>query len=114
MANKRVRSHNTLSYNGNIHPLRARRLKRIAACTTPNAASPVTSLTAGARHNVPLRNHAVTALTTWYEEHKQHPYPTQEERDELARIGGVTSAQVRCWFANRRARDSNTRRQGNS
>ena len=53
----------------------------------------------------PLSDVATKVLTDWYEHHKHHPYPSSDDTQELASQGGVTTGQVRKWFANRRLRE---------
>eukprot|EP00956_Cyclotella_meneghiniana_P018905 scaffold31902_cov43-Cyclotella_meneghiniana.AAC.2 len=37
-------------------------------------------------------------LKIWFAEHESHPYPTKDQRAELALITGLTEDQVRNWF----------------
>ena len=41
-----------------------------------------------------LPAHAVETLNKWYFEHLSYPYPTEEEKAELAREGGLLISQV--------------------
>ncbi|CAG2226914.1 unnamed protein product [Mytilus edulis] len=50
-------------------------------------------------------------LSDWYDFHIYNPYPTETEKEQLASIAGITVAQVKSWFANRRSRASNRKRQ---
>ena len=47
---------------------------------------------------------AVYHMTQWLTSHMTHPYPTQEEKKQLADLGSITVAQVSSWFANKRSR----------
>lgn len=38
----------------------------------------------------------------WLEEHLDYPYPTEEERDELWNITGLSRKQLRIWLINAR------------
>ena len=51
---------------------------------------------------------AVTAMERWYELHRDHPYPSDEVINLIARTGNITTAQVRKWMANKRVRSHNT------
>lgn len=51
-----------------------------------------------------LPKHARELLMEWLMAHKDHPYPTAEEKEELARQCGITQEQVSNWFINARAR----------
>ena len=53
---------------------------------------------------------AVETLNKWYFDHLAYPYPTEEEKAELARDGGLLVSQVTCWFANKRNRSHNTKK----
>lgn len=52
---------------------------------------------------------AVRLMSDWYDRHQENPYPTDEEKQELAEKGGVSVSQVKAWFANKRNRTLNTR-----
>lgn len=43
-------------------------------------------------------------LRVWFEEHVHHPYPTEGEKEWLAKEGGITVEQVNNWFINTRGR----------
>ena len=106
MANKRVRSLNTLSFNGSVHPKRLQRLRleqlsNTVAMDTTSIRKPRSSSSSRS-----LDPHAVATLTAWYQQHHQHPYPSEEQKEGLAQRAGITKLQVKYWFANRRSRDS--------
>src|SRR5690606_15347677 len=44
-------------------------------------------------------------LKNWYEAHASHPYPTEEEKKELASATSLSVGQISTWFANTRRRD---------
>ncbi|EED17179.1 homeobox and C2H2 transcription factor, putative [Talaromyces stipitatus ATCC 10500] len=44
------------------------------------------------------------ALRQWFFAHSDHPYPTEEEKNELARESGLTRTQTQNWFINARRR----------
>lgn len=41
-------------------------------------------------------------LVRWVAENKQNPYPTEEEKENLAHICQLTKKQVSNWFTNAR------------
>ena len=111
MANKRVRSCNTLAFNGSIHPKKLQKLMQLRN-TSPE------STTVRSKHVSEdkskskrfLSSGAIDVLSSWYDEHLSYPYPTDDEKKTLADVAGLTISQVTCWFANKRNRNNNTRR----
>ena len=100
MANKRVRCFNTLSISGNQHPIKLKyKGKRKHQNETVRA------------NYQQLSNESRNILTQWYEEHSYNPYPTEEEKEELAEKCQISIGQTRSWFANKRSRANNTRKQ---
>lgn len=64
-------------------------------------------------HNSPKRflsPYAKTILNEWFRKHLYRPYPTYEEKKELARLCGISSSKVDTWFANKRNRTHNTKK----
>jgi len=59
------------------------------------------------KHQLP--DAALDILNEWYEDHLHNPYPQLEEKEMLARRGGITVKQVTAWFSNRRNRTQNTK-----
>ncbi|KAE9966919.1 hypothetical protein BLS_006682 [Venturia inaequalis] len=47
---------------------------------------------------------AVKILKDWMDLHRDNPYPTEEEKDELKMLTGLKSAQISNWLANTRRR----------
>lgn len=47
---------------------------------------------------------AIKILKDWMEQHKNNPYPTEEEKDELKMLTGLKSGQISNWLANTRRR----------
>jgi hypothetical protein len=41
-------------------------------------------------------------LKTWYHEHRENPYPSSEEKDELVKQSGLKRSQISLWLANTR------------
>lgn len=98
MANKRVRCFNTLSITGNKHPIKNKLGgKRKAADNNSTYKQ--------------LGERSRKILGDWYDLHMNHPYPNETEKEELAMAAGITVTQVKSWFANRRSREANRRRQ---
>ncbi|RNA33556.1 pre B cell leukemia transcription factor 1 [Brachionus plicatilis] len=56
-----------------------------------------------------LPDEAVDIMNDWFQDHIHNPYPTMEEKEKLARLGGITVKQVNAWFSNRRNRSQNTK-----
>lgn len=113
MANKRVRCFNTLSITGNQHPIKYKyqgqgRKRKVPFTEKENC----DSTTAEKRPNYTMLNEqAKLILNQWYEEHVHNPYPTDEEKQELASKCNISISQVKSWFANKRNRTNNTKRQ---
>ncbi|PLB46484.1 hypothetical protein P170DRAFT_498350 [Aspergillus steynii IBT 23096] len=51
-----------------------------------------------------LDTHAVRILNSWLYQHQEYPYPTDEEKDELAEQTGLSKTQIANWFTNARRR----------
>ena len=58
---------------------------------------------------VPLNSKAIEIMMRWYETHRERPYPTQKEKEEMAKEGEISVTQVKSWFNNKRNRSDNTR-----
>ena len=43
-----------------------------------------------------------TVLVQWIEDHPYNPYPTKQEKQQLAAMSGMTLRQLNDWFANAR------------
>ena len=56
-----------------------------------------------------LSHRAVSVMNEWYARHVDNPYPTEEEKQDMADAGNITIAQVKAWFANKRNRSLNTK-----
>ncbi|CAC5361343.1 unnamed protein product [Mytilus coruscus] len=98
MANKRVRCFNTLSITGNKHPIKT---KLGGKRKNPESSN----------NYKQLNDQSRKILSDWYDFHIYNPYPTETEKEQIASIAGITVAQVKSWFANRRSRASNRKRQ---
>ena len=105
MANKRVRSYNTLAFNGSLHPKKLQKMMQVETV----ASSSSQNGSAGKPRSF-LDAAAVEYMNAWYNEHVESPYPTNEEKQEIARATSLTVSQVTCWFANKRNRCNNTRK----
>jgi hypothetical protein len=56
--------------------------------------------------NIPkLPANAKTCLKSWYIDHQHNPYPSDEEKVQLATLRGISKEQVSNWFRNQRTRD---------
>ncbi|KAF2275435.1 uncharacterized protein EI97DRAFT_434276 [Westerdykella ornata] len=53
-------------------------------------------------HKLPLS--ALTGLQAWLDAHQDDPYPSANEKKQLAQQCGITEKQVTTWFTNARAR----------
>jgi hypothetical protein len=51
-----------------------------------------------------LSREAVRILKTWLNEHSDHPYPTEDEKEELKLRTGLRRTQITNWLANARRR----------
>jgi hypothetical protein len=60
------------------------------------------------RHNQ-LPDKAIEIMNEYFNNHLNNPYPTQSEKENLARLGGISVKQVTAWFSNRRNRSQNTK-----
>lgn len=102
MANKRVRNYNTLSITGNQHPIKFKFKGQRYAENGQDAKS---------SNYKQLHPEARRVLGEWYDVHMNNPYPSDEEKSQLAERAGITEQQVKSWFANKRSRANNTKKQ---
>lgn len=76
----------------------------------PTAAdSTTTGSGSGRSRSRQLNTKGVALMSAWYEKHINNPYPSEDDKDMLAREGGLSLGQVKAWFANKRNRTSNTK-----
>ncbi|KAF2085500.1 hypothetical protein K490DRAFT_9415, partial [Saccharata proteae CBS 121410] len=54
------------------------------------------------RGNLPKE--ATTVLKQWFEDHKDSPYPSEDEKTALCERTGLSLNQVSNWFINARRR----------
>ena len=47
---------------------------------------------------------AVHLLRSWFDNHTEHPYPSEAEKDDLSQRTGLSLSQISTWFVNARAR----------
>ncbi len=57
------------------------------------------------RHGRLLPENSTCVLRVWYNAHSDHPYPSQEEKEELAQSSSLSIQQINNWFMNTRARE---------
>jgi Homeobox KN domain len=55
---------------------------------------------------------AVTILKKWVDIHRDHPYPTEDEKDDLRQRTGLSVTQISNWLANSRRRSKIKRCRG--
>ncbi|KAH1663880.1 hypothetical protein KXX15_009221 [Aspergillus fumigatus] len=58
----------------------------------------------GRKSSSRLSRDAVRILKTWLLEHLDHPYPSEQEKDELKKRTGLKRSQISNWLANARRR----------
>ena len=108
MANKRMRSSNTTSRKPGENFVRRQRRVREVSCSRAVVSFSSCSDTADKSHVDHYPRHftpRVTAiLNSWFETNKSSPYPSEEEKEKLARDTRLTVKQIRYWFANKRTR----------
>jgi len=51
----------------------------------------------------------IRILRSWFENHTEHPYPTEEERSQLEKETGLKQGQIMTWLANTRRRSKLTK-----
>ena len=62
-------------------------------------------LRAHSRHRrFSLTNDSKRLLKHWFNEHIEHPYPTQREKEALAKTASLSLKQINDWFTNYRKR----------
>jgi transcriptional regulator with XRE-family HTH domain len=99
------------------------RLKKMPV--SPSCTSPISGLSTSnpaSQHTPPaprkisrtgrrdrLGSVATKVMASWYEKNREHPYPSYETAEVIAKAGGATVEQVKKWFANKRRRESNTK-----
>ena len=59
----------------------------------------------------PLNKLAIRIMTNWYQRNIDHPYPSNDSAEIMAKAGNITAEQVKKWFANKRMRNANTKPQ---
>ena len=52
---------------------------------------------------------ALRIMTNWYDRNCEHPYPSYDTADVIAKAGNISVDQVKKWFSNRRLRLGNTK-----
>ena len=77
--------------------------------STVEKAPPVRPTTTNVAKSVSTNNLAIRIMTNWYDRNSEHPYPSYETAEVMAKAGGITVEQVKKWFANRRLRLGHTK-----
>ena len=108
LANKRLRTNNTMKTSGVMHPKRRQKMLLIEEAKV-NPAAAARRAAAQKNRRYFLKESAVNVLKRWYNDHKEHPYPTEAEKESLALEGDIKVCQVTCWFANKRNRCRKTK-----
>ena len=107
MANKRMRSSNTTSRKpGQVFVHRQQRVREVS-CSRAVVSSSCSDTADQSRVDHYPRHFTprVTAiLNSWFEKNRSSPYPSEEEKEQLARDSRLTVKQIRYWFANKRTR----------
>ena len=109
--NKRTRAKNTKTANGAMDP-RTKRKKMLDKEAKENPAAAARRAAERKSGRYFLNKETVNALQQWYNDHKEHPYPTPEEKKRLALDNNIKVSQVTCWFANSRMRKRKTNTKG--
>lgn len=80
-----------------------RYLRRKTMVTTRNRSTTIGILMSRkSRRQLPLEAHGI--LQDWLQEHLTNPYPTKEEKSQLASRTGLKIKQISTWFTNNRQR----------
>ncbi|KAF2114431.1 hypothetical protein BDV96DRAFT_96832 [Lophiotrema nucula] len=74
----------------------------LSPCSPTPSEGKVRRSRAGRNSKLPLS--ALNRLQTWLDEHADNPYPSGNEKRQLAQECGITEKQVTTWFTNARAR----------
>ncbi|KAL3887658.1 hypothetical protein ACJMK2_000053 [Sinanodonta woodiana] len=109
MANKRTRCFNTLSITGNKHPSKFKYEGRGKKRTHSEVGNDDSS--SSEPNSNGLTEESRRILNNWFDGHLENPYPLEEEKKQLAEQCGITLAQVKSWFANKRSRTNTARKQ---
>lgn len=59
--------------------------------------------------NTILNPVALQIMSNWYDRNSEHPYPSYDTAEVMAKAGGISVEQVKKWFANRRLRKGDTK-----
>lgn len=87
---------------------RSKKLTPLARFRVRKRFPPPNSICAdGLRKTNTLPKDATCYLKTWLLNHLNDPYPDANEKQQLAKMSGLTQAQVKTWFANARRRGKN-------
>lgn len=73
--------------------------------TQPNTSSEVASGSPSQKSHARFSKKVRSVLRTWFINHRDHPYPTVDERVKLEEETGLQRHQVSLWLANARRRN---------
>ena len=107
MANKRMRSSSTTSRKpGEAVVRRQRRVREVSCCRTVVSSSCSDTADQNRVDHYPryFTPRVIAILNSWFEKNRSIPYPSEEEKEQLARDTRLTVKQIRYWFANKRTR----------
>lgn len=74
----------------------------------PSSCSTSPSLEHITRTRPPFSQGAVKILRRWFATHRSHPYPNQQEKENLCDLTGLSISQISNWFANVRRRSKSS------
>ena len=107
MANKRMRSSNTTNRKPREAFVHRQRHVQEVSCSRAVVSSSCSDTADQSRVDHYPRHFTprVTAiLNSWFEKNRSSPYPSEEEKEQLARDTRLSVKQIRYWFANKRTR----------
>jgi hypothetical protein len=61
-------------------------------------------LSSSKRSSTRFSREVLLILKKWMDQHKDHPYPAEDQKEELSQLTGLTIGQISNWFANNRRR----------
>lgn len=77
---------------------------------SPGVSSAASSQRPPSRKRSTFPDSAIAVLEAWWESHSAHPFPSREEKRELAERAGISLTQATTWLINARTRRLGPRR----